>query len=228
MNKAKTVIMAMIVALATIGTLGFAAATQEEVDVTVSIGDGEGNVTIPIMIENVTNLGSCNIRLDFDQSVVSVTDVTDGDMSNMISNIHAGWVRIVAFQTGSTGLNGDVIVANVTFTPVDGCSNATSDLNITVMTLKDATPQGQVIPRDIDNGVYTSIYVGGLNGDASNDGIVDIHDALYIASYVAGITGYDIVCPAIADVDGNGYVDIADASYLASYIAGDPDYDPLQ
>lgn len=222
--KFAAIAMIMIVM---IGMTGLGAATE---DVTVSIGDGEGNVTIPIMIENVTNLGSCNILLDFNESVVSVTAIGDGNMDVMYSTIHPsnGWIRVVAHQGSNAGLDGDVIVANVTFTPVDVCSNATSDLTITVTTINDETPHGWTIPYNIGNGVYTSIYVGGLNGDASGDGNVTIHDAMYIAKYVLGLEDYTIACPAIADVSGDGNVTAHDAMYLAKYIVGDPEYDPLK
>lgn len=198
-------------------------------DVTVSIGDGEGNVTIPIKVENVTDLGACHILLKYNNSVVSVTNVTGGDMDIVYPNFKSdtGTVVIGAHQTNNPGINGTVIVANVTFTPVDVCLNTTSSLILEVNTLKNAT-SGGMITHDTDDGVYTSAYAGGFNGDASGDEVVDMYDAMYIAKYVLEITGYDIVCPAIADVNGDGNVTIDDAAYLANYLVENPEYDPLK
>lgn len=216
-----------------IGMTGFAAATEEAADVTVSIGDGTGDVTIPIIVENVTNLGVCHIQLTFDKTVVDVTGVADGDMNATFKYVNsaAGTVNVGSLQDNGIGLDGNVIVAYVTFAPVDECSVNTSDLNLSVRVLNEATNNKSTgkIPYNVANGMYTSgNYTGDLNGDANGDGFVDMYDAMYIASYVAQLDGYTITCPAIADVNGKDGVTITDATYLANYLMGDPAYSPLK
>jgi hypothetical protein len=60
----------------------------------------EENATVPIMVNNVTNLSGCDINITFDPSVAHLTDVTPGNMTllrylinNRIRQPHGGWWR---------------------------------------------------------------------------------------------------------------------------------------
>lgn len=115
--------------------------SPDETPPTVSIEDvtvlapGE-NITVPIMVNYVTNLGGCMINMTYNASVVHVTDVTSGDMDNLTYNINngSGWVSANAINL--TGLSENVVFAYINFTAV-GCEGDTSPLNITVETLFD-------------------------------------------------------------------------------------------
>jgi len=74
----------------------------------------------------------------------------------MIPNLEhnaTGLVRIGAFQTYNPGLNGTVIIANITLKAV-GSTGQSSTLNISVNEFKDATPHGNKIPYRVSNGTY--------------------------------------------------------------------------
>ena len=106
-------------------------------------------VTESIIIENAANVGSCTIGITYDRSVMNVTKVTGGDMDTTMANLEyvdMGWARIVAFQTNNSGLNGGIILANVTFNKTAGVSDICSLIGITVITLKDATSYPQHNP----------------------------------------------------------------------------------
>ena len=108
----------------------------------------------PIEIKNATNIGSCDLTLFFDPSVVRVSNVSGGDfdfISSNLENTTAGSIRIAAFQGPSAGLNGDVVVANVTFMAV-GSVGSSTPLTLDVTTLKDASPACSPIPYCIENG----------------------------------------------------------------------------
>ena len=193
---------------------------------TISIGNGSGIVTIPIAIEDGVNVGACDITLTFNASVVNVTDVTGRDMDVTMANlehVHEGFVRIGTFQTDNPGLSGNIAFANVTFEPI-GNSGDTCSLNLSVTTFKDATPIGNEMPYIVRNGTYTIL----LNGDVNGDGVVDIHDAMYLAKHVLGITGFEVIIVEAADVNDDKVIDIADAMYLAKHVLGIAGFEELR
>ena len=193
---------------------------------TISIGNGSGIVTIPIAIEDGVNVGACDITLTFNASVVNVTDVTGGDMDVTMANlehVHEGFVRIGTFQTDNPGLSENIAFANVTFEPI-GKSGDTCSLNLSVTTFKDATPIGNEVPYIVRNGTYTIL----LNGDVNGDGVVDIHDAMYLAKHVLGITGFEVIIVEAADVNDDKVIDIADSMYLAKYVLGIAGFEELR
>ena len=191
---------------------------------TFSIGDAFNVDTIPIMVLNATNAGSVDMTLAYNASLVTVTGVSSGDMDNdfwNIENAGDGWIRIGAYQSSNPGLDGDFVIAYVSFEQV---SDGMCDFGITVTTYKDATPCGRSMPYVVSTGVYSSY----LNGDVNGDGIVDMFDAMYLAKYSIGISGFGDIIEQVADVDGSGNIDIADASYLAKHILEIDGYEDLK
>ncbi len=191
----------------------------------ISIADGTGIVSIPIMIENAENVGAVDVTLTFDPEVVRVTGVEDGAMDctyTNLENVDAGWIRTGAIQGDNLGLEGDHVLVYVEFEPVG--QGAMCDLEITVTTYKEATPEGAAMNCTTANGIYTS----SLNGDVNGDGVVDIADANYLAKNVIGISGYETIDAAAADVDDSGNVDMADVAYLTRYVIGMIDYAELR
>ena len=192
----------------------------------ISIGNGSGIVTIPIAIEDGVNVGACDITLTFNASVVNVTDVTGGDMDVTMANLeqaHVGLVRIGTFQTSNPGLNGNIIFANVMFEPI-GATGDTCSLNLSVTTFKDATPVGNVMPYNVRNGTYCTL----LNGDVNGDGVVDLHDAMYLAKHVLGKSGFGVIITEAADVNDDMVLDIADSMYIAKYVLGITGFEELR
>jgi len=106
-------------------------------------------VTESIIIENAVNVGACDINITHHNASMNVTNVTGGNFDVAMANENntsLGWVRIGAFQTDNPGLNGDIILANVTFNKTADVSDICSLIEITVITLKDATPYPQRNP----------------------------------------------------------------------------------
>ena len=192
---------------------------------TISIGDGCGIVTIPIEIGNGANVGACDIMLSYDPAIVNVTGVTGGDMDVTVANLeHAGdgWVRIGTYQTDNPGLSGQITFANVAFEPVGSGGNCS--LNLSVTTFKDATPEGNEMPYVVSNGTYTAL----LNGDVNGDGVVDMHDAMYLAKHVLGKSGFEVIITEAADVNDDKVIDIADSMYIAKHVLGITGFEELR
>jgi hypothetical protein len=109
-------------------------------DTTVSIEDvtiapGE-SINVPIMINNTENLGGCIINFEYDPAIVHVSDVVQGDINLLACNINnsCGLMQVNAIET--SGLNGNIVFANVNLTAVGSRGNI-SMLNITVDQLFD-------------------------------------------------------------------------------------------
>ena len=102
-----------------------------------------------IIIENGVNVGSCHINLTYDRSAMNVTNVEGVDFDATGSNLEhvdEGWAGIAAYQANNPGLNGHIILADVTFNKTANVSDVCSVIGITVNTLKDATPYPQDNP----------------------------------------------------------------------------------
>ena len=68
-----------------------------------------------------------------------------------------------------------------------------------------------------------------LIGDVNGNGEIDIGDAVYIASYLADVSGYiiDSVDFDKADVNRDGKIDNTDAEYISAYLAKLDGYEKL-
>jgi len=194
----------------------------------ISIGTVVGNTTTPIRVDNTSNIGSADINITYNSSVCVITAVNNGSFDVTVPNLEqneTGLVRISAFQAENPGLNGSIILANLTFRSngTSGTSPLTSTLNLTVNKLSDATPECNDISYIVVNGTYLTF----LNGDVNGDGEVTLFDAMYLAKHVIGITGFEEIVEAAADVNGNGEIEISDSMYLAKHVLGITGFEEL-
>ena len=154
--------------------LGVPHAGASEVSMGTAQVERDTAVVLPLMIRNVTNLGSIDLELDYNHAVVIVTNVSGGDFDLLVPNLEAsaaGHVRVVAFQTASPGLTGSVVLARLTLTAV-GAPGSTSTLKISMNKLTDATPQCRDLLYSITNGTFTiksssgpsSVLISGYSG----------------------------------------------------------------
>ncbi len=185
-----------------------------------------GMITVPITIGNVSNVGSCHLTLDYDPDVVIVSNVSQSYYDSLFANLEdaaSGSVSIIAYQTSNPGLDGDVVVANVTFISV-GNSSSSTPLNLGVTTLTDATPDCNQIPYTIRDGGFTLF----LNGDVNSDGVVDVADCMFLAKHLLGVGGFETIVEDAADVNGNGMIEASDCMYLAKHLAGMDGFEVLK
>ncbi|PXF62193.1 MAG: hypothetical protein C4B59_00865 [Candidatus Methanogaster sp.] len=167
--------VALFVVLLT--TAHAAATTVSLADVVVEPDDV---VTLPIVIDDITNYGTGTINIGYDSSIVYVTGVTGSSDSNVVAkNIDntTGLVRILASNLG--GVSGDIVFANVKFMAV---GPGTTSLNINVIELCDTSYND--ISADISDGSITVPqppksfliygYVAYENGTPCNNPTVNI------------------------------------------------------
>jgi hypothetical protein len=124
-----------------------------------------------IMVNDVSNLGSCDVTLSWDPDVVNVTDVSDSDFDSIYYYVdnNSGVLNLVAFSYGA--MNGDFTIAKVTFEPASGVSiNDECNLRITDSTLFTAEPiPGNIFHIRTDGKV--KIYPPGITSEVSMDDV---------------------------------------------------------
>ena len=130
-------------------TTAYAAATTVSIaNTTAELGD---TVTLPIMINDVTDYGSGTIRIWYDYQVMHVTNVAGSPNSTIAvkyTDNSIGYTSIAA--SNPTGASGDIVFANVEFTAV---GTGSSPLGLIVSSLYDNAPLN--VPRSISNGSIT-------------------------------------------------------------------------
>jgi len=128
---------------------------------TISIGGvfvepGETSAA-PIMIEDVTNVGTVDITIFYNHSVVHVTGATNSEFDSMypVINNSAGYVRIGGMAYGD-GLSGDVKLADLMLEAV-GDAGEMSLLCITINELKVADATETTTLADVENSTFAII-----------------------------------------------------------------------
>ncbi len=149
----------------------YATATTTEVTIeNISAAPAEVN-TSPIMITNVSEPGvaAATINLIYNSTVVNVISVKNSSFDSIIYNINNSSVftKIITYQTGTTGLVGDVKLADIELKAV-GEEGEVSPLNLEVITLKDNN--GVPIPYEVKNGSF--VIIGGNHAPIVKNGTV--------------------------------------------------------
>jgi hypothetical protein len=172
---------------------------------------------VPITINGVSDLASADIWLSFNSSVLQVTNITAGDLGSITSSINntAGLVKMNWFS--ATGKSGDRTFANVELKAV-GSAGDTSTLDLTVNELTDsdgdaigrgvtdgmftilALMEGDVTLNShvtITDAMFIAQYEVGYRtltadqlvcADTTDEGVVDVVDALLIARWLVDPT----------------------------------------
>ncbi|HDS46281.1 MAG TPA: hypothetical protein ENN68_09430 [Methanomicrobia archaeon] len=140
-------------------TLGSPAVALTEVSIGSAHVEQNAPAAVPITIHNAADLGSVDLELVFNPAIVTVTTITAGDFDVTVTNLEetaTGFVKIVAFQAKNPGLNGTVVLAQVTLY-ARAAVDSTTPLNISVNRMTDATPFCRDISYSVTNGSCTVI-----------------------------------------------------------------------
>ena len=114
-NRIYKIVILIGISLVTVGTI----INSESSSTIISIGNfnipEDGSDWSLLRINDVTNLGSCEITLTWDPAVVSITDVGDSDFDSMYHYIDdtTGIMNLNVFSYNA--LNGDFTIAKLTF-----------------------------------------------------------------------------------------------------------------
>ncbi len=153
---------------------------------------------IPIWV-NTSNLGAYDIKIEFDNNVINITNVIGGDppFNAPIWNINSsGYVKINQFIFSTEGASGNITIAYLNVTAVGRPGSKTS-LKISVISLVDATSGSEITPRTSINGkvIITPIKVDvKFTIGVDDKGYIAINislDAKY--SLAGGLRGYKLI-----------------------------------
>jgi len=181
------------------------------------------STTAPITV------GSTDLVLTFDPTVVQATSVASSTLDGFTSNVNnaAGQVRTASASGSGDGLAaGDVlftvlfsVVATAPLGPsplgiVDGDGVAPDDLG----GVPPPIPPPAILYTSV-SGTFTVTACSATCGDVDGDGAVRMVDALSIAQLLVGLRP-TLLCPLRADVNQSGVPDLVDALFIAQRSLG--------
>ena len=150
------------------------------------------NFTAVIGINQVQNLVAATYDVSFNSTVLTLTNVTSGNISGTTVPVGAWSERSpgvfgISQTVGLPGASGSGYLAVLHFR-VLGSENQSSNITFSNATLGTSTPQGpQPIAASWNGALVTVVTV--RPGDAYPDGKVDALDLVEVARIIVGLTG---------------------------------------
>lgn len=188
-------------------------------------------ISVPIRLTKNTGLASMQVEIGFDDSVLKLTGVTNGEIFP-----DEGFVapeldksNVLSWQNSKQGSNitSTGVLATLTFTIKENAKVGNTKITYTCNAdNEDAVDvNGKVVTVSSDDSVVNIIAF--VYGDVDDDGAeVGLADVMQLRRYVAKWKGYTVNTDA-ADLDCNGKVSIRDVTILERYIAGWKGYETL-
>ncbi len=190
-------------------------AVQVKVNAPALVGAG-GHFTATIDINEVENFDGCQYDISFNPAVLSVDNVTDGDIGGTIipvaiwHQLSPGLVRVVQNVPGLTGVNGTGHLAVLHFHAI-GSANQSS--NITLLNGLLGNNQAQEISA---TWLGDSVMLSVMPGDANGDGRINAVDITKVERIIVWL---DAPTPG-ADANQDGQISFLDVTTVEMLIAG--------
>jgi len=111
-------------------------------------------IPIPIRIEGGVDIGSLDLNITFDPTLLSVKSMRNGAFDSTTINPEAdsGVVKVIAYQSINPGLNGNFTAAEIVF---EALRVGESPIDLEIVTLTDSSPQVKHLAPAICNGTVT-------------------------------------------------------------------------
>jgi hypothetical protein len=211
----------------TVGTIGYASFSELGAETTSAVAvDGDGVVVVNMLVQRVKDAADVttdvpggmtgyNAFLSADPAgveLVTVRGVADFPTPLMVG------LTFSCHDVSSPVQPADTVTAKVVLRLIGDCLTPYT-VTLSYEAIRAAEPPGLSIPED-ESFTYTF-----LRGDANNDGVVNIVDAMFIAQYVVTIRSADdlnILNGACVRHDGvvGDNLDIVDAMFIAQNVVG--------
>jgi hypothetical protein len=179
---------------------------------TVVVGN---TIRLEVQLKNNTGLWGMIMRLDYDQSVLTLVDVENGDL---LSTLDIGWDYNRLMWTADDQTTDDGVLCVLEFQVAEDA--LVGDYPITMILEQSFDGNGQRVKPELVSSVVKVINV--IYGDVNDDGLVDLMDVLMLRRYLVNIdpdTGLSsIEVGAGADANGDGTVDLMDVLMLRRYL----------
>jgi len=151
MNK-KLILVVFSILLILVGS---SAAAESTLRIENGTSEANGIITVNVTALNVSDLSNFDITLNYDPSVVNVTNANNNPAFNTsLNNLEQasnGTIRLMTLNTGP-GQSGDVLLSTLTLESV-GVPGQKSNLNLTVSTFVNSTEAN--IPVGVENGTFS-------------------------------------------------------------------------
>lgn len=196
---------------------------------TIHLSDAEviaGNkVMVQLSLNTNNQCAAYNLDIEFDSSLTLI-DVNGATTWCVIGNVatiigftanyfeDGNNIATLIFETPESAFEGaeyNVIVADSELT----CKNENVIVNAEV---KNSTVEVVESAKAVTNYITIDESSLGLRGDANDDGVIDVLDAVKIAKYMIGNDKLSVKGTCQADVNGNNSIDIQDAIAISKYM----------
>ncbi len=184
----------------------------------------KSEITVDVLLQNNPGLSGAVLQLDFDSSVLTLTDVRAGALCLANGTALVEWVSgktavaVVAEET----ITGDGALVRLTFRVADNATAGDYKIKVSSTELTDGT----LLPftaESAEKSVYIADYIW---GDANGDKKVDLADVQAILKWrVYLLSESELNLPA-ADADRSGQLGLPDAIILLQWMNQYVDWDP--
>ena len=149
--KNKKIIISMLFFF-TLSLTTIATAEQLEIQIPESSGSQGETVQIPIHVKNAENIGSMDLTVTYDPTILKVKDVDKGDLNKgMISSDSTTSGILSIAIADQSGINGDGEIAKISFEVI----NKTGDTPIRIETLEVYDVDANEISANSEDGSFT-------------------------------------------------------------------------
>jgi hypothetical protein len=180
-----------------------------------------GEIQVTLRVDDATDLYTVNAAVYFDSTKFGVKDITVSDQFEGNHGVFfqykvgpGGKIQILATQLQDHTVNGNMAIANITFTALgaEGDSHITLDKNS--LTAKgDALQTGEKFTLQQDQVI--TIKITHLLEDVDSNGEVNIFDLIKVAKQVGALVTAE---NRKLDINGDGIIDIRDIGLIAIYM----------
>lgn len=192
---------------------------------TVSGGTAKAGETVQVTVDLSGNTGlvAARLHLDYDPSVLTLTQVQDGGLLGNASFVPGNDLTAVPYtvlwEDALTHENytGDGTLVTFTFRIAADAEAGITPVTLTVDEDSTYDVDLQNAACAVTNGAVT--VTTRIAGDVNGNGSVDLKDVVVLRRFLAG--GWNVTIDADnADVDGDGLVTLKDSTRISRYLAG--------
>lgn len=192
---------------------------------TVSGGTAKAGETVQVTVDLSGNTGlvAARLHLDYDPSVLTLTQVQDGGLLGNASFVPGNNLTAVPYtvlwEDALTHENytGDGTLVTFTFRIAADAEAGITPVTLTVDEDSTYDVDLQNAACAVTNGAVT--VTTRIAGDVNGNGSVDLKDVVVLRRFLAG--GWNVTIDADnADVDGDGLVTLKDSTRISRYLAG--------
>ena len=210
------------------------AASSSADAVDLSVGSASGSVgdivTIPVSISNNTGISAFDIKIEYDETRLTPTNVENGSawLEELMVNLSPSggeYISVGSISTENRYIDGTIVNVSFTIKSDAPAGDACVRLIIDEFGLGRVNGAGGMEPLEffVSDGLITvngGTGSGLIYGDVTDDGVIDMQDVLLIYQCFRGRALFSEEQMQAADVNRDGVVDMQDVLLVYQYFRG--------